>query len=150
MTRYKVAGVTIRIGRRSPAMDQHLASRGLRAAIFVSASNPFSQRRPEGWNRRMHARLTEAASHAAARQPERTPQASGTQGTMRPLPATGSWRGWREAHLVLFGDPRPAMRLARRFRQNAVVIIKLRQPADLRWLSSSSLAAPGAARCIDR
>jgi Protein of unknown function (DUF3293) len=113
MTRYEVAGATFRVGRRSPGIDRLLISRGYRVATFVSAFNPFSRRMPLGWNRRMHARLAETAHRAAA--------AGGK----------GSWRGWCEAHLLLFGDQRPAIRLARRFRQNAVVVVRLRQPARL-------------------
>jgi hypothetical protein len=113
VTRYEVAGATFRVGRRSPGIDRLLTSRGCRVATFVTAFNPFSRRMPPGWNRRMQARLAEAAHQPMAAR------------------GKGSWRGWCEAHLLLFGDPRPAIFLARRFRQNAVVVIRLRQPARL-------------------
>ena len=113
MTLYEVAGATFRVGCRSPEIDRLLTSRGCRVATFVSAFNPFSRRMPPRWNRRMQARLAEAAHQPMA------------------APGKGFWRGWCEAHLLLFGDPRPAIRLARRFRQNAVVVVRLRQPARL-------------------
>ncbi|HVZ07173.1 DUF3293 domain-containing protein [Rhodopila sp.] len=113
LTRYQAGGATARPGRCSPGMDRLLAGRGHRVATFVAADNPFSRRMADGWNRRMLARL-----HLAARR-------------LPVVPATGSWRGWREAHLLILGDPRPAIRLARRFRQNAVVIVRTRQPARL-------------------
>jgi hypothetical protein len=47
------------------------------------------------------------------------------------LPASGQWRRWREAHLVILA-PRPcAMVLARRFRQHGIVMLRRRQPALL-------------------
>jgi Protein of unknown function (DUF3293) len=113
MTRYEVAGVTFRIGRRSPCLDSLLVARGVRTAAFVTAFNPFSRRMPPPWNWRMQKRLAQAVHRSTVAE------------------GKGTWRNWSEAHLLLFGDPRPAIRLARRFRQNAVVIVRLRQPARL-------------------
>ena len=87
-----------------------------RTGTFVAADNPMSRRMPEGWNRRMRQRLIEATRRVPV------------------LPATGSWRGWEEVHLLLFGDPRPAFRLARRFRQRAVVVCRRGQPAEVVFL----------------
>lgn len=113
MTRYEVAGVTFHIGRNSPGLDRMLCCHGVRVATFVTAYNPRSQRMPPAWNRRMQARLIHAARHVPL------------------LEGRGCWRGWCESHILLLGDPRPAIRLARRFRQNAVVIVRLRQAARL-------------------
>ncbi len=121
LTRYEAAGVVFRIGQRSAGMDHLLASHGVREATFVTAFNPFSRRMPRGWNRRMQLRLTQAVRRSVAVQ------------------GKGAWRGWCEAHLLLFGDPRPAIRLAQRFRQNAVVIVGLRQPARLRATSRQAV-----------
>jgi hypothetical protein len=112
-TRYEVAGVAIRIGRRSPAMDRLLAARGARQAALITAYNPFSRIMPPGWNRRMQVRLVEAMR----RRPSH--------------PASGSWRRWAEGQLLIFGDIRPAARLMRIFRQNAIVIVRRGQPARL-------------------
>jgi hypothetical protein len=113
MTRYEVGGVTFRVGKRSPGIDRLLWAHGHRVATFVAAFNPFSRRMPTGWNHRMHARLALASRRS------------------RPLEGVGCWRGWCETHYLLFGDPRPVIRLARRFRQNAVVVVRLRQAACL-------------------
>jgi hypothetical protein len=119
-TCYQVSGVEVRIGRRSSAMNKMLLSRGAREAAFVTAYNPFSRIMPSGWNLRMQARLLEALRR-------------------RPiLPGNGSWRRWSEAHLVVFGDTRPTRRLARRFRQYGIVIVRIGQPAYL--LMTSILA----------
>jgi hypothetical protein len=113
LTRYQAAGIAVRIGRRSAAMDRLLIAAGRRSAVFITAFNPFSHRMPDGWNRRMQSQLAQAA--------RRWPQAL----------AEGRWRRWHEAHVLLFADIRPALRLARVFRQNAVVIVRTGQPARL-------------------
>ncbi len=115
-TRYEAGAAEVRIGRRSAALDRLMGQRRCRAATFITAFNPYSRRRPDGWNRRMQARLGLAA--------RRWPM----------LPGFGSWRRWHEAHWLLFGDPRPAIRLVRRFRQTAVVVVPIRQPARLVFL----------------
>ena len=112
-TRYEIAGIAIRIGRRSVAMDRLLSSHSAREAVLITAYNPYSRIKPAGWNQRMQNRLAEAV--------RRTPA----------FPARGSWRRWSEAHLLVFGDARTARRLAWRYRQNGVIIVRLRQPARL-------------------
>jgi hypothetical protein len=113
-TTYEAAGIEVRIGRRSPAMDRLLASYGVRQAVFITAYNRFSQAMPPGWNQRMQARLLWVLRRRQV------------------LPANGSWRRWSEAHLVVFGDVRPVCRLTGQFRQNAIVIVRRGQPAQLR------------------
>jgi hypothetical protein len=112
-TRYEAAGITIRIGRRSLAMDRLLLTRRVRTAVFITAWNPCSRPKPPAWNRRMQARLRRAVRRRLF------------------LPASGHWRGWCEAHLLVFADPRPVQKLARIYRQNAIVILRFRQPAQL-------------------
>jgi hypothetical protein len=112
-TAYRVAGIVVCIGQRCAAMDRLLAGRRVREAAFITAHNPFSRRMPRGWNDRMQSRLAESLA-----------------GRM-PVTATGSWQRWSEAHFVVFGNWRPTLRMARRFRQNGIVIIRLRQPASL-------------------
>ncbi len=113
-TTYEAAGIEIRIGCRSPAMDRLLASLGVRQAVLITAYNPSSRVMPAGWNRRMQARLAQALRRR------------------RVLPANGTWRRWSEAHLIVFGDVRPVCRLAGPFRQNAIVIVGRGHPAQLR------------------
>jgi hypothetical protein len=113
LTRYQAAGSEIRIGRRSPeALFERLDARG---ATLVTAWNPGSHRMPEGWNHRMQHRLQQHLRRFAT------------------LDAEGSLHGWREAMLLVFGDPRPVVRLATRFRQRAVVMLRRGQKARL-WL----------------
>jgi hypothetical protein len=94
-------------------MDRLLLAHGVRRGALISADNPYSRRMPVGWNRRMRLRLAAALSGR------------------RIMPAAGCWRDWSEAHFLVFGDPLPTIRLARRFRQNAIVIVRLRQAAYL-------------------
>jgi hypothetical protein len=112
-TGYAVGGIEVRLGWRSPAMDTLLLSHGVRQASFITAYNPFSRPMPLRWNQRMQARLAQAL--------RRRPTLAGK----------GSWRGWSEAHLIVLGDVRPVVRLARRFRQNGIVISRLEQRAQL-------------------
>jgi hypothetical protein len=112
-TAYEAATIAVRIGRRSAAMDALLRAKGTRAAGFVTAWNPFSRRMPRGWNERMLARLREAARGRVLAE------------------GWGSARSWSERHLLIAGDPRWLMRLARRFQQNALVVVARGQPARL-------------------
>ena len=113
MTRYTVAGITIRVGRRCAAVDRLLIAHSRREAGFITAYNPLSRRKPPGWNRRMQSRLVQAVRHWPV------------------LPAGGGWRRWYEEHLVVFAHPRRMAVLARRYRQHAIVIVRLHQPARL-------------------
>jgi len=113
---YEAAGVVVRVGRRGPAVDALLARLGVRQGGFLGAWNPLSRRMPAGWNRRMQARLVQAA--------RRLPAAEGWGGTPR----------WREAHCLFGADPRRLAVLARRFRQAAFVVVRRGQPARLCWV----------------
>jgi hypothetical protein len=115
-TAYEAAGAVARIGRRSPALDRLLRRLGARQGGFVTAWNPLSRRMPRGWNDRMLARLRQAA--------RRLPLAEGL----------GRGQGWAERHLLVAADPRRVAVLARRFRQNAIVVVRLGGPARLRLL----------------
>jgi uncharacterized lipoprotein YajG len=50
------------------------------------------------------------------------------------LPAMGTLGHWSEAHFLVLRDVRPIRRLARRFRQNCIVILRPRQAARLLFL----------------
>jgi Protein of unknown function (DUF3293) len=112
-TCYEAGGIEVRIGCRSPAMDRMLLLRGVREAVLVTAYNPYSRVMPRGWNERMQVRLAQRLRRRST------------------LAAEGSWRCWSEAHLLVFGDVRLARPMARLFRQNAIVIVRLGQPARL-------------------
>lgn len=113
---YEAAGAVARIGRRNPAVDALLARLGVRQGGFVTAWNPFSQRRPEGWNARMQRRLVIAT--------RRLPGVAGHGGCGR----------WQEAHRLIGADPHRLLILARRFRQAAIVTVAHGQPARLRLI----------------
>ncbi len=112
-TCYQVSGIGIRIGRRCPAMDRLLLSVAAREAAFITAYNPFSRLMPLGWNLRMQTRLTAAMQRQQV------------------LPAIGYWRRWSEVHVLAFVDARQARQIARRFRQNGIVIVRRGQPVRL-------------------
>ena len=119
-TAYEAAGAVARIGQRSAAVDgllRRLGGGGRQGGAFVTAWNPRSHRMPHGWNERMQARLRQAA--------RRLPRAEGW----------GRGRGWAEHTLLLAADPRRAAALARRFRQNAIVVVRQGAPARLRYVT---------------
>jgi hypothetical protein len=112
-TSYLAGKVEVRIARRSSAMDELLTAHGARAGVFVTAWNPLSRRMPPGWNRRMQQRLKQRLQRYST------------------VPAEGAWRLWHEQHLLLFADPRIGLKLARTFRQAAIVVVKRGQSAAL-------------------
>lgn len=112
-TEYEAAGAIARVGRRSGGVDALLVRLGARQGAFATAWNPFSRARPWGWNDRMFGRFREAT--------RRIPQAEGW----------GRAPGWGEQHLLLATDPRRVAVLARRFRQNAILVVRRGQPARL-------------------
>jgi hypothetical protein len=112
-TSYEAGGIKIHIGRRSPEADRLLLANGVRNAVFITAYNPRSRRMPSEWNQRMQTRLR----HDLGRRPV--------------LWGRGTAGHWSEVHLLVFGDPRPIRKLARRYRQYGIVIISRGQPARL-------------------
>ena len=113
-TVYRAAGTDVRIGRQCPGAL--LAQFDARTAVILTAWNPRSRRVPEGWNHRMQQRLRQRLRRSEV------------------VDAQGSLRRWHEAMLLVAGDPRPIMRLAARFRQCAVVILRRGQKVRLRLL----------------
>lgn len=112
-TRYEADDVSVFIGQRSGAMDALLRRHGVRAGVFLTAWNPGSRRMPEGWNHRMQRALLERLRRRLV------------------LPAEGSWRTWREDHVLVLAVPARAAGLARLFRQHAVVIVRVGQAPRL-------------------
>jgi Protein of unknown function (DUF3293) len=107
-----VDGVTVHIGRRCPdALFDRLNGR---AAVLVTAWNPLSRRMPDGWNHRMQQHLRRHLRRLMV------------------LEADGSLHRWREAMLLVVGDYRPCIRVAARFRQHAVVILRRGHRAGVR------------------
>lgn len=104
-TSYTVDGLLLRVGRRPfwPGA----------AAVLLTAHNPHSRRQPPGWNARMLRALDAALRRHAWREAE-----SG-QGA------------WREIQRLVEMDALAGRVLARRFRQNAVLVLKPHQPPRL-------------------
>ncbi len=117
-TRYDVPGGVVRIGRCCLATDAMLRSHHSRTAVLITAWNPLSRRKPQGWNDRMQSRLLAMVRRYPV------------------LPSRGGARGWAEDHLLVPMPPARACVVARRFRQNAVVVLRAGQPACLKWTFS--------------
>ena len=114
---YYFAGAhAARIGQRAPGLDALLRSWRAQEGVFIAAGNPFSRRMPEGWNARRHAALRER---------------------LRGLPYVEGWGGakrWWEAHCFIGISVSRGRRLARLFRQNAMVALRRGSEARLIWV----------------
>lgn len=105
-----------RIGQRAPALDALLGSWRAQEGVFIAAGNPFSRRMPQGWNARRHAALREC---------------------LRGLPyveGKGGAKRWWEAHYFIGISAARGRRLARLFRQKAMVALKRRDKVRLIWV----------------
>lgn len=107
---YRAGGIEARIGRRPGPMPGRWSGRAL---AMLSACNPGGRRYPDGWNRRRMAALHEALRGA--------PQEAGE----------GRLGSWSEPLLLVAIAPGRALVLARRFRQNGLVLLNRRQAARL-------------------
>jgi len=105
-----------RIGQRAPALDALLRCWRVPEGVFIAAGNPFSRRMPSGWNARRHAALRER---------------------LRGLPLVegkGGAKCWWEAHYFIGLCAARGKRLARMFRQNAMVALRRGAKARLIWI----------------
>ena len=109
---------------RRAAIAALLASLGVRQAAFTGAWNPGSRRQPRGWNRRRLERLREAT--------RRLPRHDGMGRACRP-------RSWGEEHLLVGAPEARCAVLARRFRQDAILVIRQRGPARMMLVRSTML-----------
>ena len=114
ITVFAAGGAQARLGRRSGTVDAVLAAAGVRHGAFIGAWNPLSRAMPRGWNDRALARLRRCA---------RLRFVEGTGHAARPP--------WAEEHLLMLGDPRRIAVLARRFRQHAILRVRLRDTSRL-------------------
>lgn len=117
-TVFAAQGAEARLGRRSPGTDALLARFGVRGATILGAWNPISRAASRRRNDAMHRDLLRRLRRAR-------PGAIEAVGR----PARGPWPP--ERHVMLPGDGRPALRLARLFRQQAVLALRLRAPCRL-------------------
>jgi hypothetical protein len=105
-SRYQAAGIDLRIGRRSRALDGLLAGMGARQAVLITASNPNGRRAPPGRNTRMMARLHEALARRTA------------------FPAESGSGLWVEQQFMAAGPEAWMKRLGRHYRQVAIVRLR--------------------------
>ena len=105
-----------RIGQRAPALDVLLRGWRVREGVFIAAGNPFSRRHPDGWNARRDAALRE-----------------GLRG-LHYVEGKGGAKRWWEAHCFIGISAARGKRLARLFRQNAMVALRRGGKARLIWI----------------
>ena len=103
-------------GAARRGLDAQLRGWRVPEGVFIAAGNPFSQRKPEGWNARRHAALRERLRGL--------PYVEGKGGAGR----------WWEAHCFIGMDARRGAVLARRFRQMAMVALRRGGRARLIWI----------------
>jgi hypothetical protein len=113
-SRYEVAGAVLRVGGRR-GVDALLARLRAREAALLTAWNPLGRRRPEGANRHAQRALDTALHHVAT------------------LPAASGLGAWREEMRAVALPWARALRLARRFRQAAILALRRGAPARLLW-----------------
>ena len=109
LSTYRAGAVLARIGRRPDGFH----GRSPVPLLLLSACNPGGRRMADGWNRRMMRRLGEAMRRVAAVEGE------------------GRLGRWSEPLLLAAMAPARGIVLARRFRQNAVVVLQPRRAARL-------------------
>lgn len=110
---YRVLGVELRVGRRRQEALGLLRGLGLRRAFLVTAYNPCSKKLPEALNRRAQARLLASLGSMAVAQGE-----------------SGAGR-WQEGQILVRGERGRVQTMLRRYRQNAILSLKLNQAPAL-------------------
>ncbi len=118
LTLYRAGDVLARVGRRSALADGWMARHGAREAGFITAWNPMSRMMPPRWNR--------AAQKQLARDLRGVPVEAGE----------GALGGWREEMLLVASPLGELRRLARRYRQAAIILLRRGRPAALVWTTS--------------
>jgi hypothetical protein len=112
-TEYRVGGIALRIGRTSARLDALLARLLTRNAVLITAYNPRSHRMSARWNERAMARLASLLRNRTV------------------LAAQSGQGAWQEQQFLVVGAVAWAARLARRFGQNAIVLLARGRPPVL-------------------
>ena len=112
-SRYQAAGVELRIGRRSRAVDGLLAGMGVREAVLITAANPNGKRAPAARNARRIQHLHAALARRTVYQAE-----------------SGSGP-WLEPQYMVAGKLAWMRQLGRRYRQAALVHLRAGQAPRL-------------------
>lgn len=115
---------TLKIGRRSAALDALLEAHAASSATFVTPANPRGERRSEAENQAATEALQASLSYPAYRGEGRDPE--------------GRWPA--EPSLLVVGMPRgEAEALGRAYRQNAIVFVEKGGAAELVMLAKLRL-----------
>ena len=112
-SRYRVAGIDFAVGRRNARLDGLLAGMGGREAALITACNPHGSRRPGAVNERSMERLRGELHRLSHHRAE--------SGTGR----------WRETQFLVACPAAWAAGLARRFGQNAMLVLRRGQAPRL-------------------
>ena len=115
------APIDIRIGARTGRLDRLLSQRGVRAWAFITAWNPASVREPRWRNLPRHLRLVDLLRRRGYQSCPGVAFAD-----------SGAWPS-EEGVLVLGMAHRQALRVARRFKQFAIVAGRRGGAALLLW-----------------
>ncbi|WP_421989680.1 DUF3293 domain-containing protein [Roseococcus sp.] len=110
-TVYRAGDVVVRVSRRSVSADAWMTRHRANQAWFIGAANPFSRKMPDRWNDAQHARLKRNL---------RVFEEGG-----------GSLSSWDEPMLLAVADAATIRLMMRRYRQAAVLRVRLRRPAEL-------------------
>jgi hypothetical protein len=113
---YYAGAHTARIDQRAPGLDALLRSWRAQEGVFIAAGNPFSRRHPDGWNARRQAALRDRLRR------------------LHYVEGRGGAKRWWEAHCFIGISAARGRRLARLFRQNAMVALRRGAKARLIWL----------------
>ncbi len=123
ISRYAAGPVATRIGEPSPSADAWLTRHRAPSAVLLTAWNPMSRMMPRRWNDAAHRRLLRA---------------------LRGRVVEEGWSGngpWQEWTVCTPGGRRLGLRLARRFRQRAFVLLRRNRPALLVYAPAATRAA---------
>lgn len=110
LSTYEAGGVVARVGQPPSLLPDRWSGRDL---VLLSACNPGGRRLPDGWNRRMMTRLRQALRRHDM------------------VEGAGRLGRWSEPLLLVAIAPGRGLAVARRFRQNAVILLRDRRPARL-------------------
>lgn len=110
-TEYRAGEVVVHVGRRSASADAWMGRHRTNQAWFIGAANPFSRKMLPRWNAAQHTRLK--------RNLDVFEEGCGSLGI------------WSEPMLLAIADAATIRLMMRRYRQAAVVRLRLRRTAGL-------------------
>lgn len=110
-TEYRAGEVVVHVGRHSASADAWMGRRHTNQAWFIGAANPFSRQMRPRWNEAQHVRLKRNLGVCEE--------------------GGGSLGEWSEPMLLAIADAATIRMLMRRYRQAAVVRVRLRRTAEL-------------------